>query len=66
MDYFTLKDDVVEEANEHVDRSTARISMTCLCMQESLCSSVWGYAVSQKGAGEEWMIQQLADDIATI
>ena len=53
MDYFSLKDDVTEVEDGHVDKSTARVSMTCLCMKESMCGSVWGYAVSQKGSGEE-------------
>ena len=66
MDYFTLKDDVIVEEGEHEDRSTARISMTCLCMQETTCSSVLGYAVSQEGAGEAWVVKQLAEDITTI
>ena len=66
MDYFMLQDEVSIEASEHVDRSRARVSMTCMCMQESSCRSVWSYAVSQKGAGETWMVQQVADDIATV
>lgn len=66
MDYFTFKDDVIVEEGGHEDRSTARISSTCLCMQETMCSSVWDYAVSQKGVGEAWVVKQLADDITTI
>ena len=56
LDYFTLKGDVTTETSEHEDRSTARVSMTCMCMLESMCQSVWGYAVKQKGAGEEWLV----------
>ena len=61
-----MKDDVTTETSEHEDRSTARVSMTCMCMQESMCQSVWGYAVKQKGAGEERLVAQIADDIGTI
>ena len=66
LDYFVLKDDAVIEAEDHEERSIARVHMTCMCMQETLCSSVWGYAVQHKGAGEEWLIQQLTEDIGTI
>ena len=40
--------------------------MTCLCMQESACGRVWGYVVKEKGGGEEQVVEQIADDIATI
>ena len=66
LDYFFLKDDVTSETGEHTEGTTSRKTMTCLCMQESLCHSVWGYAVRQKGAGERWVVEQLADDIAAI
>ena len=66
LDYFFIKDDVTTDATEHHSSETARVSMTCLCMQESACHSVWGYAVQQKGAGEKQVIEQIADDIATV
>ena len=66
IDYFFLKDDVTVKDSEHEATATARTTMTCLCMQESLCHSVWGYAVRQKGSGEAWIAGQLADDITAV
>ena len=66
MDYFYIKDEVVAKESEHEDAASARTSMTCLCMQESLCGSVWGYALTQKGAANKWIVDQVADDIASI
>ena len=40
--------------------------MTCLCVQESLCGSIWGYALTQKGAADSWIVDQVAEDIATV
>ena len=37
--------------------------MTILVMQESLCRSVWPYAVTQKGAADEWAVHQLCYDL---
>lgn len=39
---------------------------TVLVMQESECRSVWAYAVDQKGAGEEWVVHQICEDLETI
>ena len=33
---------------------------TILVMQESLCRSVWCYAVDKKGASEEWIVSRYA------
>ena len=33
---------------------------------ETMCHSVWGYAVESKGAGEEWMVDQVLDDLQTV
>ena len=40
--------------------------MTIAVMQESLCKSVWAYAVASKGASEQWMVEQVLEDLETI
>jgi hypothetical protein len=41
-------------------------SQTVLVMQESLCRSVWAYAVEHKGSSEAWVIDQIAEDLDTV
>lgn len=48
LDYFFIKDDVTTDATEHHSSETARVSMTCLCMQESACHSVWDTQCSRR------------------
>ena len=52
MDYMFLTEDVEMKTGEEGegDTSTVRESMTVLVMQESVCRSVWAYAVENKGA----------------
>ena len=68
MDYCFLTEDVEKEAGEHGEAESARAdtSITVAVMQESLCRSVWAYAVESKGSMEEWMIQQVCDDLETV
>ena len=35
-------------------------------MQESLCRSVWAYAVEHKDSSEAWVIDQIAEDLGTV
>ena len=66
MDYYSIGDDIEGGDAGQPDGQTSRVSMTCMAMQESECGSVWSYAVTQKGATERWMVEQLVDDIATV
>ena len=52
MDYCFFTEDVVAEESDHVDKTTARVSMTVLVFVESMCRSIWAYAVQSKGASE--------------
>ena len=53
MDYCFFTEDVdAKEDNEHVESVQAKVSLTVLVMAETLCRSVWAYAVSVKGSGE--------------
>ena len=50
MDYCYLTEDVTTKDDEHQVSTTARVSMTVMVMKETLCQSVWAYAVKIKGA----------------
>ncbi len=66
MDYCFLKEGVTEKATAHEDSTTAKTSMTVVVMMETLCHSLWAYAVESKGAGEVWMTEQIVEDIETV
>ena len=40
--------------------------LTVLVVQESLCRSVWAYAVEKKGATEAWVVDQIVEDLDTV
>ena len=54
------------EATEHVESVKATISMTVLVMVETLCRSVCAYAVSQKGAADAWVADQIVEDLEVV
>ena len=54
------------EATEHVESVKATISMTVLVMVETLCRSVWAYAVSQKGAADALVADQIVEDLEVV
>ena len=66
MDYAFLTEDVKTKADEHSEEVKARTSMTILVMIESMCRSVWAYAVESKGASEAWLEDQILEDFDTI
>ena len=66
MDYAFLKEDTTVKETEHDESALARLSMTILVMTETLCGSIWGYAVESKGATEMWIADQIAEDLQTI
>ena len=68
MDYCFLTESVEKEEGEHGEKdvSRAETTITVAVMQESLCRSVWSYAVETKGSMEEWMVQQVCDDLETV
>ena len=61
-----MQEDTKIAEDEHSQTVSARMSMTVLVMQETMCGSVWGYAVEAKGAGNGKVAEQIADDMATI
>ena len=66
MDYCFLTEDVSSDAAERVESVRATISMTVLVMAETLCRSVWAYAVGQKGAADAWVAEQIVEDLEVI
>ena len=59
-----MADDEHEDAE--IDGSSEGRSITVLVMQESQSRSVWAYCVQSKGASEEWVIEQIAEDLDTV
>ena len=56
MDYCYLTEKTADEATGEADQDPgAGDSATVLVVQESVCRSVWAYAVERKGATEEWV-----------
>ena len=35
-------------------------------MVQTLCNSLWAYPVQSKGAAEQWVIEQIAEDLETV
>ncbi len=66
MDYCFFQEGLKSKVTEHEESTTAKTSLTVMVMLETLCHSVWAYAVESKGAGETWMTEQIVEDIETI
>ena len=66
MDYCFLTEDVVSKEGDHENSTKSRVSMTILVMAETLCRSIWAYAVSTKGASETWVAEQITEDLETV
>ena len=68
MDYAYLTEEVEDVEGEHGEEESSKAggSLTMLVMQESRFRSVWAYAVERKGASEEWITDQLIEDLETI
>ena len=66
MDYCFLSEEVVAKSTDHSESETAKTVLTVLVLVETLCRSIWAYACESKGAGEQWLIDQIVDDIQTI
>ena len=66
MDYCFLTEDVVAKDAEHEVSTKSRVSMTILVMTETMCRSMWAYAVTTKGASESWVADQIVEDLETV
>ena len=66
LDYAYLQEELIEEEDEFTAEGSVRSSMTILVMLETLCESVWTYAVHAKGVvSDPWLADKLAKDLAT-
>ena len=65
IDYCFLTEKVKAQENEHVEEVKASISMTILVMIETMCRSIWAYAVESKGS-DAWVAEQMVDDLETV
>ena len=65
MDYAFLTESGRTKAEEDAEL-TAKMYMTILVLVESMCRSVWTYAVESKGASEMWLESQILEDFDTI
>ena len=65
VDYCFLTEKVKAQENEHVEEVKANVSMTILVMIETMCRSVWAYAVENKGS-DDWVAEQIVDDLETV
>jgi hypothetical protein len=66
LDYCFFQEGITAKDTEHEESTRAKTSMTVLVMLETLCHSVWGYVVESKGASEEWVIEQIVEDLETV
>ena len=64
MDYCFLTERADDDNTEQ--DPGAGDSVTVLVVQESVCRSVWAYAVGKKGSTEDWAVNQVAEDLDTV
>ena len=65
LDYCFLTEKVKAQENEHLEEVKSNVSMTILVMVETMCRSIWAYAVGNKGS-DEWVAEQIVDDLETV
>ena len=66
LDYCFFQEGVTTKTTDNEDATKIEVSLTALVMVETLCHSVWAYAVSSKGAAEAWVSEQIVEDLETI
>ena len=67
MDYGFLHEEETTTEGEHGEEKQSQVSMTMMVMLETLCESVWSYAVEGKGAiSLDWLAAKVVEDIETV
>ena len=66
LDYCYLTEKVHHKETSNESKEVAKTSLTVLVMIETMCRSVWAYACSAKGGSEEWLVNQIVEDMDTI
>ena len=68
MDYgFIQEEQMVEKDEENGQKELVKFIMTILVMTETLCDSVWSYALEGKGAvSTDWIAPKMVEDMNTM
>ena len=67
MDYGYLHEEETVTTEEHGQKVEAKVSMTAMVMLETMCSSVWAYAIDAKGSSSlDWLARQVVGDLETV
>ncbi len=67
MDYGFLHEEETTTEGDHGSETQAKVSMTMMVMLETLCESVWSYAIEGKGATSlDWLAAKVVEDIETV
>ncbi len=67
LDYCFFTEDATRITDDHTDKEEATVSLTALVMKETMCDSVWAYALKSKSVTEDpWIAEQIVDDLNTI
>ena len=67
MDYGFIKEDQTTIEDDHGKTTAARVCMTILVMAETLCNSVWAYAIEGKGGvSADWLAPKIVEDLGTV
>ena len=62
---FLHEEETITET-EHGNETESKVSMTVLAMFQT-CSSIWSYAIEDKGAvSVDWVARRVVDDIETV
>ena len=67
LDYCFFKEDATRSTDEHTEKEEATVSLTALVLKETMCDSVWAYALKSNSVAEDpWIADQIVDDLNTI
>ena len=67
LDYWFFNENASRSADEHTETEEATVSLTALVLKETMCESVWAYALNSKSVAEDpWVADQIVDDLNTI
>ena len=67
LDYCFFNGDATRSADEHTEKEEATVSLTALVLKETMCDSVWAYALKSKSVAEDpWIADQIVDDLNKI
>ena len=66
LDYCFFQEGLTTRAADEELATWAKMTLTVLVMLETLCHSIWAYAVSSKGTTESWVSEQIVADMETV